>query len=123
MIARPHAVTRLAFLSLLVVSTQHAAADPLTARQLQRKLSGHTWAWTSKKFETSGVTTYFRDGRMIVMRDGSGNRPERGIWLVRENQVCVTLAGSTESCSNGMVQIDDNTLFSESTETTFVRRK
>ena len=109
--------------SLLIVTVHHAAADPLTGKELHRELIGHTWAWTSKKFETSGVTTYFRDGRMVVKVDGLGNRPERGRWLIKGDQICVTLTGNQESCSQDIIRIDDDTLFSESTQTTFVRRE
>ena len=113
---------RLAFLSFLVVSTQPAAAEPLTGKELQKELSGQTWAWTSKKSGTSGISTYFRDGQVIVQLNGSGNRPQRGHWLVTEDQVCIAFIGNELNCSKDIVQIDDDTLFSESTETTYVRR-
>ena len=59
---------------------------------------------------------------MIVQLDGGGNRPQRGHWLIKADQLRAALIGNGQSCSKDMVQIDDDTLFSESTETTFVRR-
>ena len=116
-------MTRLLFLStLLIVGCHQAAADALTGEQLERALVGHTWVWVSKKFESSGVTSYYRDGRIIVKVDGWGNRPERGTWQIKGNQICITLVGNRESCSKDISQIDGDTLYSESTETTFVRR-
>jgi hypothetical protein len=115
-------MTRLAFISLfLIIASRPAAADALTGTELRKILIGHTWSWNSKKFETSGVTTYFRDGKMIAKIDGWGDRPEWGRWQIKENQICTTLLGNRESCSDNIIQIDDRTLFSESTETTFVR--
>ena len=96
--------------------------EPLTGKELQKELSGQTWAWISKKSGTSGVSTYFRDGRVIVQLDGSGNRPQRGHWLIKEDQICIAFIGNGLNCSKEIIQIDDDTLFSESTETTYVRR-
>ena len=98
-------------LLVLAIVTGHAAADALTGKQLERELAGHTWVWVSKKFESSGVTSYYRDGRMIVKVDGGNNRPERGRWRVNGDQICVTLAGNRESCSQEIIQVDDDTLY------------
>ena len=116
-------MTRLLFLSTFLIAGAHqAAADALTGEQLERQLIGHTWVWVSKKFESSGVTSYYRDGRIIIKIDGLGKRPERGVWQIKGNQICITLVGNRESCSQDIIQIDDETLYSESTETTFVRK-
>src|SRR3954468_24790449 len=84
---RPLAVSLGTFVALLLA--QGAQADALTGRELERKIIGHTWAWKSEKFGTSGVSSYFRDGRVIVTVDGY--RPERGRWRIQDNQLCVRL--------------------------------
>jgi hypothetical protein len=100
----------------------HAAhADPLTGRQLERKIIGHTWGWKSEKFGTSGVSSYYRDGRVIVTVEGY--RPEWGRWRIKDNQLCVRLAGNSENCSEDVVEVDNRTYFSTASRTTLTLRE
>jgi hypothetical protein len=98
-----------------------ARADPLSGRELQRKIIGHTWAWKSEKFGTSGVSSYYRDGRVIVTVDGY--RPEWGRWRIKDNQLCVTLAGNSENCSEDVVERDSRTYYSTASQTTLTLRE
>jgi hypothetical protein len=104
-------------ISLLCI--QHAFADALSGRALERKLAGHTWTWKSKKFESSGITTYFRDGRTTTRIDGQDDRPQWGRWRIDGDKVCMNFVGNRESCSGSIEEIDDRTLFASSSETTF----
>src|SRR3954452_12691751 len=88
---------------VILLSAQGAQADALTGRQLERIIIGHTWEWKSEKFGTSGVSSYYRDGRVIVTVDGY--RPESGRWRIEDNQLCVRLAGNGENCSDEVTEI------------------
>ena len=101
-----------------VAVAQHAVADGLSGKELERRVAGHTWAWTSEKFASKGVTTYYRDGRTIVRIDGL-DQPQWGRWRIVEDKVCIAFVGNSESCSGNITEIDDRTLFSKSPETTF----
>jgi hypothetical protein len=103
------------------VLVQEAHADPLTANELERKIIGHTWVWKSEKFGTSGVTSYYRDGRVIVTVDGY--RPEWGRWRIKDNQLCVRLTGNSENCSEEVVESDPNTYYSTASQTTLTLRE
>jgi hypothetical protein len=106
-------------LLISLLGIQHAVADALSGRALERKLAGHTWTWKSKKFESSGITTYFRDGRTTTRIDGQDDRPHWGRWRIDGDKVCMNFVGNSEGCSGSIVEIDDRTLFSSSSETTF----
>jgi len=98
-----------------------AHADPLSGRQLERKIIGHTWEWKSQKFGTSGVSSYYRDGRVIVTADGY--RPEWGRWRIKDNQLCVRLAGNSENCSQDVVEIDNQTYYSSASQSTLTLKE
>jgi hypothetical protein len=107
---------------LCMLLPQQAAADQLSANEIQRKIIGHTWDWKSEVFETSGVSTYYRDGRLLVMIDG-WDRPQRGVWQIKGDQICSTLTGNSENCSKSITQIDDRTFFWESSKATFTLKE
>jgi hypothetical protein len=98
-----------------------AHADPLSGRELERKIIGHTWEWKSQKFGTSGVSSYYRDGRVIVTADGY--RPEWGRWRIKDNQLCVRLAGNSESCSQDVVEMDSHTYYSTASQSTLTLKE
>lgn len=101
---------------------QTAAADGLSANEIRRKIIGHTWTWKSEEFQTSGESIYFRDGRLVVMMDG-WDRPHRGYWQIKGDEICATLLGNTENCSSSITQIDDRTFFWEASRSTFVLKE
>lgn len=94
-------------------------ADPLTGPELQEHIVGHSWAWTSQKFQSSGVTTYYRDGTLSMTIDGWTSEPERGRWRIEGNAICTRLGNNSESCSEGIIRIDPKTYFSQASGTTF----
>jgi hypothetical protein len=98
------------------------AGGALTGRELQRKMAGHTWAWKSEAFGSSGVATCYRDGRLVMTVDGQDDL-KRGRWRIDGDRFCTTLAGGTESCFDGISQADEGTLFSERPRTTFTLRE
>jgi hypothetical protein len=107
---------------LSMISTeQGSAGETLTGRQLQRKMAGHTWAWKSEAFGSSGVATCYRDGRLVVALDGMDGLT-RGTWRIDGDRFCTTLIGSTESCYSAISQMDDGKLLSERPRTTFTLR-
>src|SRR4051812_145849 len=115
----------LGLIALAIISVtvpQQALADALSARQIERKIIGHTWAWKSEEYDASGVSTYFRDGRLLVMMDG-WDRPHRGRWQIKGNQICSWLTGNNENCSKSITQIDDKTFFWESSKSTFILKE
>jgi hypothetical protein len=101
---------------------RHVLADGLSAGQIKRKIIGHTWAWTSKEYDTSGTSTYFRDGRLLVTIEG-WDRPQRGVWQLKGDELCSTLIGNSENCSKSITQIDDRTFFWEASKSTFVLKE
>ena len=103
------AVTGLSMMS----TEQSSAGEALTGRELQRKMAGHTWAWKSEAFGSSGVATCYRDGRLVMTVDGQGGLT-RGTWRIDGDRFCTTLIGSTESCFDGISQVDDGELLAES---------
>ena len=108
---------------LSMLSPGQASADGfLTGRELQRQMAGHSWAWKSEAFGTSGVSTCYRDGRLVVTVDGMDGLT-RGTWRIDGDRFCTTLIGSTESCFDRISQVDDGKLFSESPRTTFTLRE
>jgi hypothetical protein len=111
-----------ALLVLLVATPRQLWADGLSASQIERKIIGHTWAWTSQEFDTSGTSTYFRDGRLLVTIEG-WDRPQRGVWQIKDDQLCSTLVGNSENCSKSITEIDDRTFFWESSKSTFVLKE
>jgi hypothetical protein len=113
---------RLICLALVaLVWPQLARADPLTASELERQIIGHTWEWKSEKFGTSGVSSYYRDGRVIVTVDGY--RPEWGRWRIKDNQLCVRLTGNSENCSEEVVGTGGHTYYSTASQTTLTLRE
>ena len=104
-----------------VLAATQVTAGSLTGDELQQTMIGHTWAWRSEKFALSGVTTYFQDGRITMAVDGVKGLTG-GRWRIDSDRLCVTLTGNTESCLDKLNQLDENTLFSESSRTTFVLR-
>jgi hypothetical protein len=97
-----------------------AAADPLTGRELQQTIVGHTWAWKSETLPGSGLITYLRDGRMFLTIDNWNNgHAQGGRWKIDGNELCTTLIGSNESCYKDIIRIDAKTFFIESTKTIF----
>jgi hypothetical protein len=106
---------------VILLSAKGAQADALTGRQLERKIIGHTWEWKSEKFGTSGVSSYYRDGRVIVTVDGY--RPEWGRWRIKDNQLCVRLAGNGENCSDEVTEIDNRTFYSSASQSTLTLRE
>jgi hypothetical protein len=106
---------------VMLVCAQSARADPLTANELERQIIGHTWEWKSEKFGTSGISSYYRDGRVIVTVDGY--RPEWGRWRIKDNQLCVTLTGNSENCSEEVVETDGHTYYSTASQTTLTLRE
>jgi hypothetical protein len=105
----------------MAMTERGSTGGGLTGDELQRKVAGHTWAWKSEAFGSSGVTTYFRDGRLVMTVDGLHGF-ERGRWRIDGDRFCITLTGNAESCSDGISQVDDGTLFSESSRTIFTLR-
>ena len=104
-----------------LVVAQSARADPLTGSELEREIIGHTWSWKSEKFGTSGVSSYYRDGRVIVTVDGY--RPEWGRWRIKDNQLCVRLTGNSENCSEEVVETNGHTYYSTASQTTLTLRE
>jgi hypothetical protein len=109
-------------IALFAAIPQRTFADGLSARQIERTIIGHTWAWTSEEFDTSGTSTYFRDGRLLVTIEG-WDRPQRGVWQLKGDQLCSTLIGNSENCSKSITRIDDKTFFWESSKSTFVLKE
>lgn len=99
-----------------------AMADSLTGNQIQRIIIGHTWAWSSHKFDSRGSTTYFRDGRIFMTVDGR-DHPERGRWRIDGDKLCITLVGNSEACSSEIIRIEETIYFSKSSQTTFELRE
>jgi hypothetical protein len=66
------------------------------------------------------VSTYHRDGTLIVRIDGWGDRPERGRWRIDGDEICVRLGRNPERCTTGIKRLGKDTLFSEASGTTFV---
>ena len=108
---------------LSMISTeQGSAGGAVTGRQLQRKMAGHTWAWKSEAFGSSGVATCYRDGRLVMTVDGQDGL-KRGTWRIDGDRFCTTLAGGAESCFDGISQPDEGTLFAETPRTTFTLKE
>jgi hypothetical protein len=112
---------RLGTLIVLLSAQGLQAADALTGGELGRKIIGHTWGWKSAKFGTSGVSSYYRDGRVIVTVDGY--RPEWGRWRIKDNQLCVRLAGNSENCSKEVIEIDRHTFYSTASQSTLTLKE
>ena len=94
-----------------------ALADPLTGQELRQMIIGHTWAWKSAKFATSGLVTYYRDGRMFLTMEGS--RTQGGRWRINGSELCTRLIGNSENCFKDVVRIDRKTLFFVLSKTTY----
>jgi hypothetical protein len=110
-----------AWLLAIMVPSLAIGGEALTGAQLQRKIIGHTWVWKSEKFETSGVSSYYRDGRVIVTVDGY--RPDWGRWRIVDNQLCVRLGPNPENCSAEVIEMDARTYYSTASQTTLTLRE
>ena len=97
------------------------AADALTGPELERKIIGHTWQWKSETFQTTGVSSYYRDGRVIVTVDGY--RPDWGRWRIVDVQLCVRLGPNPENCSAEVIEMDARTYYSTASKTTLTLRE
>jgi hypothetical protein len=112
---------RFCWLLAVGLPTPAAGAEGLTGPELERKIIGHTWTWKSEKFHTSGVSSYYRDGRVIVTVDGY--RPDWGRWRIVDNQLCVRLGPNPENCSEEVIEVDARTFYSTASKTTLTLRE
>jgi hypothetical protein len=104
----------------LVVSSLFAwpaIADPLTGKELQQAIVGHSWAWKSETSATSGLITYHQDGRMFLTIENG--RPQGGRWRIDGNELCIRVIGGDENCYKDIVQIDTKSFLLGSSKTIY----